>query len=235
MPFIEKEKYNIDDLVEIVHILRSPGGCPWDMEQTHSSIRQDLLEEAYEVADAIDSGSVEALREELGDLLLQVVFHAGIEHDKGAFTFDDVCDEVCRKMIIRHPHVFADLSVSGTQEVLANWDVIKQDTKGQKTVSDTLESVPRCFPALMRAAKLAKKVPGSLESPLNAQELFASFSAQDKPDFGRLLFSAAYLVKSCGVDPELALSEYCDAFVADYREAQEAGETPTVAHIVLDE
>ena len=124
-----KDRYFCDDLINIVSIL----------------------------IEAINKNSVPLLREELGDVLLQVVFHPLIETEKGTFTFDDVCDEICKKLIIRHPHVFGDVEVSSTQEVLTNWDAIKMNTKSQKTVTETMQSVPKELPALMRAAKIQKK------------------------------------------------------------------------------
>ena len=122
--FQYKDTYGVSDLVEIVRLLRAPGGCPWDAVQTHESIRRNFLEEAYEVAEAIDEASPEHLREELGDVLLQVVFHAGIEADAGRFDLDGVADGVCKKLIYRHPHVFGDVQVSDTGEVLSNWEAL---------------------------------------------------------------------------------------------------------------
>ena len=136
-----KETYGLDDLLEIMKILRSPSGCPWDMEQTHKSIKNDFIEEVYEAIEAIDLDDTALLREELGDVLLQVVFHCQIEKEKNNFEFDDICDELCKKLIVRHPHVFGELTVSDSGEVLKNWDNIKKETKGQKTYTDTLESV----------------------------------------------------------------------------------------------
>ena len=106
--FTEKSQYGFDDLVKLVKLLRSPGGCPWDMAQTHGSIRRNFMEEAYEACEAMDEGDPAHLREELGDVLLQVVFHAGIEADAGTFGIDEVCDGVCRKLILRHPHLFSE-------------------------------------------------------------------------------------------------------------------------------
>ena len=114
----KKEKYSIDDLLRIMEILRSEEGCPWDREQTHPSMRRDMIEEAYEVCEAIDLNDTDLLKEELGDVLLQVVHHARIEQEQGSFDFQDVCDGICRKLIQRHPHVFADVQVDGTEQVL---------------------------------------------------------------------------------------------------------------------
>ena len=155
--FKQKEKYDINDLIEIMRSLRAPGGCPWDAEQTHESIRKNLIEETYEVVEAIDKKDSGMLLEELGDLLMQVVFHAQMEDEKGVFNFDDVADGVCKKLIERHPHVFGEVEVSGVDDVLDNWDAIKRRKKGQKKGSEPMLSVPRELPALMRAAKIQQK------------------------------------------------------------------------------
>lgn len=155
--------YKIGDLLDIMKLLRSENGCPWDREQTHESIRFCLIEEAYEAADAISSGDADAMADELGDVLLQVVFHAQIGREAGTFTFDDVVGKVCEKMVRRHPHIFAD-AASGpfskaltSGEVLENWDEIKKQEKGMKTHADALVDVVRSLPALTRAEKVGKK------------------------------------------------------------------------------
>ena len=155
--FVRKESYGLKDLEEIVSLLRAPGGCPWDGEQTHESLRRGLLEESYEVVEAIDEASPEHLKEELGDVLLQEVFHADIEQDAGRFTLDDVADGICKKLIFRHPHVFGDTAVTGSDEVLVNWEELKREEKGQQTYTDTLTAVARSLPALWRAEKVQKK------------------------------------------------------------------------------
>ena len=146
IPYEKKEHYTIDDLAEIVTLLRSKDGCPWDKVQTHESIRPDLIEETYEVIEAIDQNDPEMLREELGDLLLQVVFHSRIETEQGHFTLDDVCTDICNKLIIRHPHVFSTVQADTTEEVLKNWDTIKEETKHQTTRTQTLEAVAKTLP-----------------------------------------------------------------------------------------
>ena len=153
----QKDNYSINDLLDIVRLLRSEGGCPWDMEQTHESIKNDFLEEVYETIEAIDCKNSAMLREELGDVLLQVVFHTRIEEEKSSFNFNDVCDEICKKLIVRHPHVFGEVSADSTDEVLKNWDSIKMQTKGQETYTDTLTSIAKPLPALMRAQKVGKR------------------------------------------------------------------------------
>lgn len=157
MEFKEKDNYNVYDLVEVIRKLRSPGGCPWDIEQTHHSIRQNLIEETYEVIEAIDKEDTELLKEELGDVLLQVVFHSIIEEEQSSFNIDDVADGVCKKMIIRHPHVFSDVKADTTEQVLKNWDAIKMKTKSQNTQSEVLNGISRSLPSLMRSQKIQQK------------------------------------------------------------------------------
>lgn len=235
-----KEKYNCYDLVDIVSVLRAPGGCPWDAEQTHESIRKDFIEETYEVIEAINKKSPEMLREELGDVLLQVVFHTLIETEKGSFTFDEVCDEICKKLIIRHPHVFGDVNVSSTDEVLTNWDAIKMDTKNQKTVADTMESVPRELPALMRAGKIQKKASkagydwkdteGILqkirEETLEVEEALKKGSKDNlEEEIGDLLFSVVNLARFTKTEAEEALTASTDKFMKRFTETERlAGE-----------
>ena len=157
MGFTPKERYDAQDLIRIVAQLRAPQGCPWDREQTHASIRMNFIEETYEAVDAIDQNDAHLLCEELGDVLLQVALHSQMEAEKGTFSFDDVCDGICKKLIYRHPHVFGESSAATTGQALANWEALKNAEKGRATAKDRLESVPRSFPALMRAAKLQKR------------------------------------------------------------------------------
>ena len=209
--FAKKENYSIGDLIELVKILRSPEGCPWDREQTHRSIRRDLLEEAYEVADAIDRGSSESLCEELGDLLLQVVFHAQIASESSEFDFSDAVDGVCKKMILRHPHVFGDVSADSTEEVLKNWDAIKRKEKNLKSPAEELDSVAHTLPALMRAAKISSKckklgIQTGVEVPSTDAEKIADE-----------LFSLAARAKELGLDPEKLLSDRIDALISSQK------------------
>lgn len=219
MNFSEKPNYNIDDLLEIIRILRGENGCPWDRRQDHHSIRRNVIEEAYEVAEAIDSEDTELLKEELGDLLMQVVFHSQLESESGGFTFNDVCDGVCRKLIVRHPHIFGNEKVNDDPEaVLQNWEAIKRKTKGQATVTESLRSVP-ALPALMKTEKLqsrAKKVgfdpfTEDLLKEKISQECCdireLSDSEQRKNSLSKVLF---YIVALCGkwnVEPERLLAD----------------------------
>ena len=152
-----KDRYDINDLLKIMELLRSPGGCPWDAEQTHESIRNSFIEETYEVIEAINKKDKVLLQEELGDVLLQVVFHAEMEKEKGSFDFSDVCDGICKKLVERHPHVFGSVNVENTDDVLRNWDDIKRKSKGQKTQGSAMEKIPREMPALMRGEKIQSK------------------------------------------------------------------------------
>ncbi len=152
-----EEKHDFSSLLTLVEVLRGEGGCPWDAEQTHKSIRNDIIEETYEVVEAIDNGDADLLREELGDVLFQVIFHSDISRDEGDFTIDEVIGEIVDKMILRHPHVFAEVNVKDSSEVLDNWEAIKKTEKDRKTVKESMNSVPKQLPSLMRARKIAKK------------------------------------------------------------------------------
>ena len=233
--FMGKDAYGVKDLEEIVRLLRAPGGCPWDREQTHQSLRRGMLEEAYEVVEAIDQGSPEHLKEELGDVLLQVVFHADIERDAGRFDLDDVADGICKKLIYRHPHVFGDVQVSGTGEVLSNWEELKRREKGQATNTDALEAVARSLPALWRAEKVQKKaakagfdwpeVSGALDKlSEELAELRAAVAAGTnvEEELGDLLFSAVNVARFVKTDPEEALSSACDKFIRRFRLVEQA-------------
>ena len=213
-----KEQYTLDDLREIVRILRHPGGCPWDIEQTHASVRRNLLEEAYEAAEAIDEDSVPHMQEELGDVLLPVFFHASIEEDAGRFTLDDVADGICRKLIYRHPHVFGDVSVHFTGEVLSNWEKLKQREKGQSSLADTVDAVPKSFPALWRAEKMQRKAtaggyPVEKVSPAPTED-----ASSPKEEIGDVLFEVVRKARELGVDPEMALHDACNRFSARIRQ-----------------
>ena len=235
MNFEQKEFYDIDDMLQIMRLLRSENGCPWDKEQTHSSIRKDFIEEVYEAVEAIDMDNAEMLREELGDVLLQVVFHARIEEEKGSFTFGDVVDEICRKLIVRHPHVFGNVKAETTSEVLKNWNNIKQATKGQETYTDTLKSVCSTLPALMRAQKLSSRAGRAgfkpensaaaaenvVKTALELQNGLSDNSEKNEELLGKLLFAAARLSDACGIDAEEALSRASDSFTGLFAKTEE--------------
>ena len=151
------EGYGFEDLITVVEVLRSEEGCPWDREQDHKSIRRDFIEETYEVIEAIDTDDPKLLREELGDVLLQVTFHAQIESEKGVFNIGDVANDICVKLIHRHPHVFGDVKADTSEKVLSNWEIIKSEEKERRTVTDKLRAIPPMLPALMRAEKVGRK------------------------------------------------------------------------------
>ena len=233
--FSFKDNYTVQDLVDIVKVLRAPGGCQWDAQQTHQSIRRNFLEEAYEVAEAIDQNSTEHLQEELGDVLLQVVFHTAIEEEEGRFNLDDVADGVCKKLMYRHPHVFGDVSVSSTGEILANWEELKKKEKGQATQADAVDAVARSLPALWRAEKVQKKaakvgfdwdsVDGAVDK-LSEElgEVKEAMAGHGDPaeELGDLLFAAVNVSRFLKVDPEDALQAACDKFAARFRRVEEA-------------
>ena len=152
-----KDCYKFDDLLRIMEILRAPDGCMWDREQDHHSIRRNFIEETYEVCEAIDDEDTEHMKEELGDVLLQVVFHTQMEKEKGTFDIDDVADGICKKLVFRHPHVFGTVDARDSGQALNTWDAQKREEKGQRTAADTLDSVARSLPALMRAEKIQDK------------------------------------------------------------------------------
>lgn len=236
MEFRLKERYDINDMLDIMRILRSENGCPWDKEQTHKSIRKDFLEEVYEAVEAIDLEDTALLREELGDVLLQVVFHSRIEEEKGSFCFDDVVDEVCQKLVIRHPHVFADVVAETSDEVLKNWNDIKQQTKGQETYYETLESVCTALPALMRAQKVGKRAERAgmdfegisqviecLESEIaELKEAIAGGNHERIEDeLGDVLFSCTNLARHTDCDAEEALTRATEKFMRRFKDTEE--------------
>lgn len=152
-----KPHYSYEDFLEVMRLLRAPGGCPWDREQTHGSIRRNFLEETYEVLDALDRDDPRDMCEELGDVMMQVAFHAQIEAERGNFTMDDVVDGVTKKLVYRHPHVFGTVEAETSEQVLVNWEALKRKEKGQATTADAVESVPHTLPALWRAEKVPEK------------------------------------------------------------------------------
>ena len=243
--FEEKTAYTVEDLRRIVHLLRAPGGCPWDGAQTHESIRRNFLEEAYEVAEAIDEKNPAHLKEELGDVLLQVLFHASIEEDAGRFTLDDVADGICKKLIFRHPHVFG-----GAVATPDSWEELKRQEKGQTTYTATLQSVAKSLPGLWRAEKIQKKaakvgfdwpdVSGALEKLREEAGELEEAVREDTnvaEELGDLLFAAVNVARFVKVDPEDALSVACDKFARRFRqvEASAAAQGKTLDEMTLAE
>ena len=207
-----KSEYSADDLVKITTLLRHK--CPWDAEQTHESVRQCFIEEVYEACDAIDKKDAENLCEELGDVYFQVLFHAEMAKEEGAFTLGDVINGVCRKLIVRHPHVFGDGAAKTSAEVLNNWDKIKAKTKGQTEKTDPVKDVPRALPALMRAQKLAKRASkaGLYDK---SDELCGVGQTEAKRLLGEQLFRLCGAAEAAGISAEEALMEQNERFLSE--------------------
>ncbi|HXJ63697.1 MAG TPA: nucleoside triphosphate pyrophosphohydrolase [Actinomycetota bacterium] len=216
------------DLVRVMARLRGPGGCPWDAQQDHRTLARHLLEEAHEVLDAIDGGDDERLRDELGDLLLQVVFHAQMAAEEGRWDVDDVAEGITRKLIRRHPHVFGDVSVSGADEVLVNWERIKADEKGSSGQGAVEDDIPETLPALARASKVLRRAAGwgfewrTTEGAMSAlreevDELERVGTPEEaEGEVGDVLFAVASVARKLGVDPETALRRTIRGFADRY-------------------
>lgn len=248
--FVRKPQYGYEDLLEIIRLLRSEDGCPWDKAQTHQSIRRGLLEEAYEAAEAIDNDDPALLKEELGDVLMQVVFHADIESDAGRFTIDDVCDGVVKKLLFRHPHVFGSQREDSPESVPVSWDKLKRQEKGQKTVADSMDSVARSLPGLWRAEKLQSKaasagfewpdVQGALDKLEEevAELRRAVEEGGDVPEeLGDVLFAAVKVGRFCACDPEDAVNGTCEKFIRRFRAVENgaAAQGREVSQLSLEE
>lgn len=232
---LKKENYDLYDLVKLVKVLRGEDGCPWDREQTHKSIRNDLIEETYEVVEAIDTDDPELLCEELGDVMLQVAFHADIESDAGRFDIDDVADGICKKMIYRHPHVFDDAKADTSEQVLKNWEILKSDEKKRVTVTDKLRSIPQQLPALMRATKVGKKascfdfpdIPSITAKVYEELDELKEAVAENNSDgiyeeMGDLLLSVTSLCRKLSIDPERALNDATNKFITRFEKVENA-------------
>ncbi|MBR3751216.1 MAG: nucleoside triphosphate pyrophosphohydrolase [Clostridia bacterium] len=226
--------YTTEDLVHIMRILRGADGCPWDKEQTHKSLTRYLIEEAYEVADAVEKEDPYSLADELGDVLLQVVFHARIASEHADFTYDDTVNAVCKKMIERHPHIFGSAKADSADEVLDNWEKIKKEQRHQ-TDSEVLKSVPVSLPALMRAEKVGDKARHAgfdfedaeqalikLREEIEEFVLVMNDADKAREEMGDLLFSAVNLARKCGIQPEMALNKATDKFVERFCRVEEA-------------
>ncbi|WP_058486508.1 nucleoside triphosphate pyrophosphohydrolase [Defluviitalea phaphyphila] len=224
----KKEKYTYDDLIKIVEILRGENGCPWDIKQTHTSLLPNLLEETYEVIDAIKKENTDNLKEELGDLLLQVVFHAQIAKEQEEFNIDDVIDRICKKLILRHPHIFGEKSANNVEEVLENWEQIKKKEKGYQTQTEVLRNIPEVLPALVRAYKVQVKASNvgfdwkDVKDVINKvnEELAEFIEAYKKgnqeqimEEYGDLLFSMINIARFFKINPEFALTNAIEKFI----------------------
>lgn len=239
-----KDRYDINDLISIIALLRTPQGCPWDREQTHESIKKNFIEETYEVIEAINKHSVEGLREELGDVLMQVALHCQMESECNNFDFNDVCNELCQKLVIRHPHVFGDVKAENTQDALKSWDSVKQQTKGYKSRYQSMVSVPIELPALMRAQKVQEKASkagfdwrdkdGAI-SKINEEinELLNAVEHNSQPEiedeFGDLLFSCVNVSRFLNVDSEEALKKATDKFIKRFQIVEKLADEKSIS------
>ncbi|MCQ2447311.1 MAG: nucleoside triphosphate pyrophosphohydrolase [Oscillibacter sp.] len=241
--FEYKPHYGWEDFLEIMHLLRGPGGCPWDREQTHSSIRRNFLEETYEVLDALDRDDVAGMKEELGDILMQVAFHSIMEEEVGRFNIDDVVDGVSKKLVFRHPHVFGSLEGKDSQQALTNWEEAKRKEKGFNSVSDAIEAVPHTLPALWRAEKIISK---TVKAGFNWSSISGALDKLDEEagevrqaveknvtgphgmqeEIGDALFALTKIAQMNGIDPEEALHLACDKFEGRFRKVEEAATQP---------
>ena len=232
----ENDVYTVDDLIGIMRVLRGENGCPWDREQTHTSIRNNLLEEAYETVDAIDRLDDTDMVEELGDLLLQIVFHCQMAEERGAYNLNDVADGICKKLIYRHPHIFSNVVAETADEVLNNWDNLKKKEKHMTSYSDTLKAVPKSFPACIRAQKIQKRASKAgydFDSVSDAvtkieeelAELKDAISINDNTsaaaELGDLLFSVINTARHLKVDAEEQLSASTERFISRFSLAED--------------
>lgn len=231
-----KDRYDIGDLLEIIKVLRAPGGCPWDAEQTHTSIKKNFIEETYEVVEAINKNNSDMLREELGDVLLQIVMHTEMEREQGGFCFEDVVDEVVKKLVARHPHVFGDVVAENSSQALESWNEAKSRLKGEKNKTQSMQSVPRELPALMRAQKVqhkASKAGFDWQSADGAfdklyeeiNELKIAMNQGDssliEDEFGDVLFSCVNIARFINVDSEEALTKSTDKFISRFSSVEQ--------------
>ena len=234
-----KDRYEFSDLVDIMKILRSENGCPWDREQTHESLKKYLIEETYEVLEVIDLKDKDRLCEELGDLLLQIIFHAQIAAEDGKFDINDVITGICRKMIQRHTHVFGDAKAENADEVITNWEAIKKKEKGQKSQAEVLRSVPANLPALMRSYKVQQKAAQVGFDWDNIDDVIAKVHEEIKEledvyksknveriidEMGDVFFALVNLARFLKVQPELALTGTINKFIKRFEYIEQESE-----------
>lgn len=228
-PFDSLTRYGYEELTGVIKRLRAPDGCPWDREQTHETLREPLLEECYELLDAIESGDDAHICEELGDVLLQVVLHAEIAAEQGRFTQRDVNSELVKKLVYRHPHIFGGAKADTADEVLVNWDKLKKAEKSQKTQTDVLKSVPRNLPSLTFSYKIQKKAANVGFDWSDAESAFPKISEESgelmramhgvgdvTEELGDLLFSVVNVARLLHINPELALRGAADKFTGRF-------------------
>ena len=231
---LNKEQYTVDDLFEILSILRGENGCPWDRVQTHESIKKNMIEECYEAVDALDNGSDHDFANELGDVLLQVAFHSQLAEERGAFSFNDVVNEICTKLITRHTHVFGADKAGDEREALENWEANKKKEKQLDSYTAALKDVPSYLPALMRAEKVQKKAaaPGFDWDNIDdvykkvaeeIEEVKAAKTQEEKEEeLGDLLFAVVNLGRFLKVNSETALSAASNKFIRRFEKLEEA-------------
>ena len=231
---LKEDKHDFSSLVRIMALLRSENGCPWDKEQTHESIRANMIEETYEVIEAIDNQDPVLMREELGDALLQIVFHARISEESNEFSINDVIHDICAKLIHRHPHIFANVQADTSDEVLSNWEAIKTEEKQRVGLTGTLDSIPPALPALMRAQKMVKKsVKAGVDPAINSvtdglassvSQLSAALVEENADSaaehLGHALWQLATVAQKCGLDAEKLLSDRCVNYVNEVKNVE---------------
>lgn len=246
-----KEKYNFEDFIQIMDKLRGEGGCSWDRVQTHHSLKKCMLEEAYEVVEAIDNNDMANLCEELGDVLLQVVFHAKIESENKQFDINDVIDGISKKMISRHTHIFSNDVANTPEEVAQNWEQIKKKEKALNTQTEVLKSVPKALPSLMRASKVQSKasevgfdfsdIDGAIEKVKEeTEELKAALSIENgnvEEEFGDILFSLVNIARFLQLNPEFALTKATEKFINrfEYVEKSAISQSNNLSEMSLEE
>jgi len=232
--FEGRDSYTLADFVRLISFLRSEDGCPWDRVQTHESIRRNFLEEVYEACEAMDEGDLPHMREELGDVLMQVLFHTDIEREAGHFDIDDVADAACKKLIDRHPHVFGTPEQRNQPQ---DWEAEKRRERGQTTTAQAMDGVSRALPALWRSDKVQRKaaavgyewpntqmafekLPEELEEVREAIALGDADKMED--ELGDLLFATVKLARFLNIDPEKALHRSCDKFIRRFDGVEQA-------------
>lgn len=228
--FQVKENYNLEDFISLISFLRSEEGCAWDRVQTHTSIKRNLLEEAYELAETLENGDKEHMKEELGDVMMQVLFHTDIEAKAGSFDLNDVADYACKKLVSRHPNLFGE-------KTDLDWDQIKRLERGEHTVASEMNDVARSLPALWRAEKIQKKaakigydwpdVHDALDKiQEETQELREGIDAEDREniieELGDLIFASVDAARMLGVDPEFAVHQACEKALRRFRYMEQA-------------
>lgn len=237
---MDAKRYDFEDLIGIMARLRAPDGCPWDREQTHQSIKECLLEEAYEFLEAVEDGSIPHMREELGDLLLQVVFHAQMASESDHYDIHDVIHELSDKLVRRHPHVFGEVDVKNSDEVVVNWEAIKNSEKGKESRKSRMDGIPHTYPALLKAKKLqvraakdgfdwpdAAPIWEKLEEEIGEVKEALTENDPDhlEEEVGDLFFVAVNLARKLGVDPEIALQRANRKFDTRYRAMETLAES----------